>query len=217
MNSKLFIITLIAALSAMVAASTASTNNEALVVKREALSARMHARAAAGHGALKKRQPTDAGKERIKRAQYHPTRTAAAAPGMEKGMEKRQFGIGLTPVNVPVIGPVPIVCVDIWGQPLYIIGCPPKPQASQSICKAQPKQQCNPTYAIEGSVSNGLGGVVGGISSCCPFGFACSQFGNLGGSYCLSSNQLRVANNQLGGITFGSQQNIADYLNRVLG
>jgi len=216
MNSKLFIITLFAALSALVAASTATTNNEALVLKREALSARMHARAAAGHGALKKRQPTDEAKERIKRAQYHPTRTAAAAPGIEKGMEKRQFGIGLTPINVPIIGNVPIVCVDAFGQPLYIVGCPAKATASQTVCQAQPKQQCNPTYAIAGSVSNGLGGVTGGISSCCPFGYTCSRFGNLGGSYCLTPNQLTIANSQSGGVTFGSQQTIADFLNRVL-
>lgn len=54
-HSKIFIISLFLALSALVAA-TGSAADDTIVAKREALNARMHQRKLAGHGAMKKRE-----------------------------------------------------------------------------------------------------------------------------------------------------------------
>ena len=54
--SRFFLVSLVAALSAIVVASADSSVDAALVAKRAALESRMHARARAGHGALKQRR-----------------------------------------------------------------------------------------------------------------------------------------------------------------
>ena len=54
-HSKIFIISLFLALSALVAA-TGTVADDSIIAKRAALNARMHQRKLAGHGAMKKRE-----------------------------------------------------------------------------------------------------------------------------------------------------------------
>lgn len=208
--STFFLASLVAALSAVVVASADSVADAGLVAKRAALQSRMHARAHAGHGALKKRAVTDAeiaSKERIQRAQFKPTKTDVSFPGMEK----RQLGgiaVGNTGLGVGT-GSNGLGCVCTFGVCVGL-GCstgPSQPQTSQYPCQGQNYDGCNPGTSV-GVSSNGITYTSSvGISQCCQSGYSCQKLGPFGASYCLNLPfaQLYNLNQLISSQTFSTQ------------
>lgn len=205
--SRFFLVSLVAALSAIVVASADSTIDAGLVAKRAALESRMHARAHAGHGALKKRQLSAAqleSKERIRRAQYKPTKTSVAAPGLEKRSLVTYGTLG--GILNGVVCPCPLgICPP---------GCsvPSQPKPSAVSCQGSGFDACTQT-GLGGSVSGGTGYSSGGISQCCQTGYTCQQVSGLKVSVCLNVVQAFDLGQALLGQSFGTQQDSVDFLN----
>lgn len=122
-----------------------------------------------------------ASKERIARAQFKPTRTAAAAPGMEK-RQLGPVGVGDTGLGAG-LGNNGLGCVCTFGVCVGL-GCTSnnQPKPSQYPCQGKNYDGCNPGAAV-GVGANGISysGSVG-ISQCCQTGYSCQKLGPFGAS-----------------------------------
>lgn len=213
--SKVFVATLVAALTTVLA-QTETTGDVSLAQKRAALEHRMHQRAHAGHGALKKRQLSEqevASKERIARAQHKPTRTDIAAPGLEK--RQLGFGVGNTGLGAGT-GVNGLGCVCVLGV-CSGLGCvnPSPPKTSQYPCQGRNYDGCNPG-ANFGVGTNGITyGSSVGVSQCCQTGYSCSKLGPFGQSFCLNFGgaQLYTLQQLIAANTFSTQTEFQNFLN----